>query len=76
MDTPREPDAIPCSAIRFLMDRTHIGTPCRDVALDIFGRIARSGGHGPERAEVWACQALIAHRENGQLYTDVVQGRV
>ena len=69
-------NAIPCSSIRFLMGRTHVSTPCRDIALDIFGRCARAGHTSPETAESFVVQALVEHSENRELYHDVTRGRI
>lgn len=57
----------PTSAIRFLVDRMHVGRADSEVWEDISNR-ALNGGADARTAKAWADAAVAIHHENQRVY--------
>ena len=63
-------------AVRFIVDRFHVGTPDSEIEADIRKRAGRSDMVAPDGYVDWLVEyALEVHHENQQLYRDVQSGR-
>ena len=72
IDLPAE---IPTSALRWILARTHVGTPRRDVLRDTRDRIVAHGdGYTRTQRHETMRAALWIHEENLRRYQSIMRG--
>ena len=68
------PSATPTVALRWILARTHVGTPNREIIREVRRRITKLGGYTRAQARDTLRAALWIHEENRRAYSAAMGG--